>query len=225
MFCVYWNIIIWEFNRLNAEHDHTAFFICFFCVPVIGHEMSVWTSKFRNFWSQIEQIWLIFTHLKWVAVADRGRLQVGGNWNKITLIRPSAVRVNFLGNLKQTTTLWRSAETSPQKAQPHNSRRAEPEKKSVRTTHHTDKIWLYILLRIHFCANNYLTLTTQKYFYTNHRDQRVFKFEIIVNVSVSSFCFIWIPYVMGLRPVFFFYLNAWAVFKRQNLTNGQEERC
>ena len=28
----------------------------------------------------------------------------------------------------------------------HSSRRPRPEKKSVHTTHHTDKIWLYILL-------------------------------------------------------------------------------
>ena len=39
-----------------------------------------------------------------------------------------------------------------------------------------------------------LTLTTLNYLCINHEHQRIFfQFEIIINVLVSSFCFIWIP--------------------------------
>ena len=42
--------------------------------------------------------------------------------------------------------------------------------------------------------------TLLEYFCKNHGDQRFLQFEIIINVLVSSFRFIWIP-VMGIRPV------------------------
>ena len=66
-----------------------------------------------------------------------------------------------------------------------------------------------------------LTLTTLKYFCINHGDQkRFFQFEIIANVSVSFFCFIWIPmlWVHGHYKL----LNSFSVgiyFRRQNLTS------
>ena len=57
---------------LSAKYDFSRFKI--FLLPdkitVIGNEMSVETSRCGNFWSQIEQINLIFTHLnlKWVKI-------------------------------------------------------------------------------------------------------------------------------------------------------------
>ena len=53
-----------------------------------------------------------------------------------------------------------------------------------------------------------LISTALKYLCKNHGDQRVFfRIEIIINILVSSFRFLWIPiYVMGLRPLKIFLL-------------------
>ena len=73
-----------------------------------------------------------------------------------------------------------------------------------------------------------LTLTTLKYICINHGDHRVnwyMQFEIIINILVSSFRFVWIPMlsttvIMGMRPwSFFYFFRAGIVFIRQNLTS------
>ena len=46
-----------------------------------------------------------------------------------------------------------------------------------------------------------LTFTALKYFCINHGNQRVFQFEIIINVLVSSFPLHLNTCVMGLRPL------------------------
>ena len=56
--------------------------------------------------------------------------------------------------------------------------------------------WLnYHLIGLAFqnLANNLLTLQALKYCCINHGDQRVFQFEIVINVIISSVRFIWIP--------------------------------
>ena len=66
-----------------------------------------------------------------------------------------------------------------------------------------------------------LTLTTLKIFlYKPWRPKGFFQFEIIINVSVSSFRFIWIPmlWVYGHYKYFNSY-TAWIDFGRQNLTS------
>ena len=61
-----------------------------------------------------------------------------------------------------------------------------------------------------------LTLTTLKYICINHGDQRVFQFEIIINVLVSSFWFIWIPMLWVYDDYKYFNsFSAGTVFKRE----------
>ena len=65
-----------------------------------------------------------------------------------------------------------------------------------------------------------LTITTLRYLCLNHGDQRFFfKFEIIRNVLVISFRFIWISMVWVY--VHYIYINSFSaeiVFRRQSLT-------
>ena len=62
-----------------------------------------------------------------------------------------------------------------------------------------------------------LTPTARKYFCINHRDQRI---EIIMNVLVRSFRFIWIPMVSVYDHYKYFnYSSAWIDFRRQILTS------
>ena len=86
---------------------------------------------------------------------------------------------------------------------------------------------------IKFVAVIQLTLEILKYFCINHGDQRFLQFEIIINVLVVSFRFIWIPmlwvyghyiflykclsclipfylntYVMGLGPFFLYNISV-----------------
>ena len=71
-----------------------------------------------------------------------------------------------------------------------------------------------------------LTLHNVELFCINHGDQRVFfKFEIIIKVLFSSFCFIWIPmlWVYGHYKYFNSY-SAAIVFTRQNLTSVDVRR-
>ena len=66
-----------------------------------------------------------------------------------------------------------------------------------------------------------LTLATLKYFCLNHEDQMFFKFEIIINVLVNSFCFVWIPMLCVYRHYNLCYsFSAGTVFRRQNLTSA-----
>ena len=61
-----------------------------------------------------------------------------------------------------------------------------------------------------------LTLTTLKYFCINHEDQRFFfQFEIIINVLVSSFRFIWIP-CYGSTMDYPYFNSFLAIFIRRN---------
>ena len=62
-----------NFKPLSAKHDYGRFKFVLLAdkITVIRKEMlSVETPRFGNFWSQIEQIIIIFTHLmlKWVNI-------------------------------------------------------------------------------------------------------------------------------------------------------------
>ena len=65
-----------------------------------------------------------------------------------------------------------------------------------------------------------LTLTTQKYFFINHGDQRVLLFEIIISVLFSSFRFILI-HMLWVYDHYncFNSFRARTVFRRQILTS------
>ena len=65
-----------------------------------------------------------------------------------------------------------------------------------------------------------LTITTLSY--TPWSPNVFFKFEIILNVSVSSFCVIWIPmvWVSAIDYKYVNYFSAGTVFIRQNLTSA-----
>ena len=64
-----------------------------------------------------------------------------------------------------------------------------------------------------------LTLTTLKYVCINHGDQRVFQFEVIIYVLVSSFRFIWIhmPWIYD-HYKYIISFSVGIVFRRQILT-------
>ena len=68
-----------------------------------------------------------------------------------------------------------------------------------------------------------LTLTTLKYFFMNQLKRTIFffKFDININVLVSSFRFIWIPgtYVWSTPLYIFYSFSAEIDFRRQNLTS------
>ena len=65
-----------------------------------------------------------------------------------------------------------------------------------------------------------LTLTTLNFVCKPWKPKGIFPFEIIINVLVSSFCFIWIPmlWVCG-HYEYFKSFSAGIVFRRQNLTS------
>ena len=67
------------------------------------------------------------------------------------------------------------------------------------------------------------TLKALKFFRMNRGkrgDQRVFQFEIIINVLVSSFWFIWIPMLCVYGHYKYVYSNSAGIaFRRQNLTS------
>ena len=62
----------------------------------------------------------------------------------------------------------------------------------------------------------------QMNFYANHEDQKVFEYNIIINVLVSYFCFIWIPmlWIYGHYNYFYSY-SAGIDLRRQNLKSTQ----
>ena len=72
-----------------------------------------------------------------------------------------------------------------------------------------------------------LTLTTLKYLvYTMETKGHCIQFEIIINVSVCSFWFIWIRmlWVYG-HYKYFNSFSAWIVFRCQNLTSSDVRLC
>ena len=64
-----------------------------------------------------------------------------------------------------------------------------------------------------------------EYFCINHRNKRVFQFEIIINVLVSSFRFILLPmlWVYG-HYKYFNSFSAGIDFRRQHLTSKVDPR-
>ena len=53
--------------------------------------------------------------------------------------------------------------------------------------------WIELAGKTHFISLTPTQVTTLKYFCKTHEDQRVFQFQIIINILVSSSLFIWIP--------------------------------
>ena len=65
-----------------------------------------------------------------------------------------------------------------------------------------------------------VTLTARRYFCIDHGAQRVFRFEIIITVSVSSFRFIWLPMLWVYGHYTYIYSSSAGIdFRRQNLTS------
>ena len=68
--------------------------------------------------------------------------------------------------------------------------------------------------------HEWFLLTTRKYFWINHGKQSgFFQFEIIINVSVSSFRFIWIPMLWVYGHYKYFTLSVRGPTLRQILTS------
>ena len=77
------------FNTVTRQQ---SFLICF----ISRSKECYYESRFANVWSQLEQIWVIFTHLKlWIAVARHNFKRV-----KIQIIYFCDVKVNPLDSFK-----------------------------------------------------------------------------------------------------------------------------
>ena len=79
------------------------------------------------------------------------------------------------------------------------------------------RIYLHVMVKKNMVKNiRESALTTLKYMYINHEDQRFFYFEIILNLFFIFFRFIWIPMVLVCDQIRIF---AEIYFRRQNLTS------
>ena len=58
------------------------------------------------------------------------------------------------------------------------------------------------------------------FLFKSWRPKGVFQFEIIINVLVSSFCFIWIYMLCVYGGYFFIFFSAETHFRRQNMTSN-----
>ena len=87
---------------------------------------------------------------------------------------------------------------------------------------------VYVISWYHgYVPINALSLTTLKYVCLNNGNKRCFfQFEVIINVLVRSFRFIWIPRLCVYNHyIFFNSSNAGIVFRRQILTSKAGPRA